>query len=163
MGVVFRLLIRRAAPFARHEDMEGEKSPKHVAIPPSDSILPMLHPSALRRLRGFLRHTTTIGRRGRSRASTCGLHSPRVSNGLPAEPLPRYPHPGNISLSSSRWVAGILIRMEKLEANQFDIGDERVAWEGLAAACTPPLRRLGAFLLVGFAYFAAVTTAVVLF
>src|SRR5215212_5352873 len=48
MGVVFRLLIRRAAPFARHEDMEGEKSPKHVAIPPSDSILPMLHPSALR-------------------------------------------------------------------------------------------------------------------
>jgi hypothetical protein len=53
--------------------------------------------------------------------------------------------------------------MEKLEANQFDIGDERVAWEGLAAACTPPLRRLGAFLLVGFAYFAAVTTAVVLF
>jgi len=53
--------------------------------------------------------------------------------------------------------------MEKLEAPRFEIGDERAAWEGLASACTPPLRRLGAFLLVGFAYFAAVTTAVVLF
>src|SRR5215212_7230224 len=53
--------------------------------------------------------------------------------------------------------------MEKLEATRFEIGDERAAWEGLAAACTPPVRRLGAFLLVGFAYFAAVTTAVVLF
>jgi hypothetical protein len=53
--------------------------------------------------------------------------------------------------------------MEKLEATCFEIGDERAAWEGLAAACTPPVRRLGAFLLVGFAYFAAVTTAVVLF
>lgn len=35
-----------------------------------------------------------------------------------------------------------------------------MAWEGLAAACSPPLRRFGAFLLVGFAYFVAVTTAV---
>jgi len=48
MGVVFRLLIRRAAPFARHEDIRrGEESPKLIAIPPSDSILPMWHPSAL--------------------------------------------------------------------------------------------------------------------
>ena len=53
--------------------------------------------------------------------------------------------------------------MEKLQATPFEIGDERVAWESLAASCTPPVRRLGAFLLVGFAYFAAVTTAVVLF
>jgi hypothetical protein len=57
----------------------------------------------------------------------------------------------------------ILIRVEKLQATPFEISDERVAWEGLAASCTPPVRRLGAFLLVGFAYFAAVTTAVVLF
>ncbi len=57
----------------------------------------------------------------------------------------------------------ILVRVEKLQATPFEIGDERVAWEGLAASCTPPVRRLGAFLLVGFAYFAAVTTAVVLF
>jgi hypothetical protein len=53
--------------------------------------------------------------------------------------------------------------MEQAQATRFEIGDERVAWEGLAASCTPPVRRLGAFLLVGFAYFAAVTTAVVLF
>jgi hypothetical protein len=53
--------------------------------------------------------------------------------------------------------------MEQVQATRFEIGDERVAWEGLAASCTPPARRLGAFLLVGFAYFAAVTTAVVLF
>ncbi len=53
--------------------------------------------------------------------------------------------------------------MEKLETTPFEIGDERVAWEGLAASCAPPVRRLGAFLLVGFAYFVAVTTAVVLF
>ena len=53
--------------------------------------------------------------------------------------------------------------MEKLQATTFEIGDERLAWEGLAASCTPPVRRLGAFLLVGFAFFAAVTTAVVLY
>ncbi len=38
-----------------------------------------------------------------------------------------------------------------------------MAWEGLAAACTPPLRRLGSFLLVGFTAFVTLTTAVVLF
>jgi hypothetical protein len=53
--------------------------------------------------------------------------------------------------------------VERLEATTFEIGDERAAWEGLAASCSPPVRRLGAFLLVGFAYFVAVTTAVVLF
>ena len=57
----------------------------------------------------------------------------------------------------------ILVCVEKLQVTPFEIGDERVAWEGLAASCSPPVRRLGAFLLVGFAYFAAVTTAVVLF
>jgi hypothetical protein len=53
--------------------------------------------------------------------------------------------------------------VEKLETAGFQIGDERVAWEGLAASCSPPVRRLGAFLLVGFVYFVAVTSAVVLF
>ena len=53
--------------------------------------------------------------------------------------------------------------MKQAQATRFEIGDERVVWEGLAASCTPPVRRLGAFLLVGFAYFAAVTTAVILF
>ena len=58
--------------------------------------------------------------------------------------------------------AGILTRVEKLEAASFELGDERVAWEGLAASCSPPIRRLGGFLLVGFVYFVAITTAVVL-
>ena len=53
--------------------------------------------------------------------------------------------------------------MEKLDKATFELDDERVAWEGLAASCSPPVRRLGAFLLVGFVYFVAVTTAVVLF
>ena len=53
--------------------------------------------------------------------------------------------------------------MEKLGTAPFGVGDERVAWEGLAAACHPPLRRFGAFLLVGFVFFVAATTAVVLF
>jgi hypothetical protein len=53
--------------------------------------------------------------------------------------------------------------VEKLETTTFELGEERVAWEGLAAACSPPIRRLGAFLLVGFVYFVAVTTAVILF
>ncbi len=50
-----------------------------------------------------------------------------------------------------------------MKTASFDIGEERVAWEGLAAACSPPLRRLGAFALVGFTFFVAATTAVVLF
>ena len=53
--------------------------------------------------------------------------------------------------------------MEKLEAAPFELDEERVAWEGLAASCSPPLRRFGAFLLVGFASFAAITTAIILF
>jgi hypothetical protein len=57
------------------------------------------------------------------------------------------------------WDTGILTRVEKLETTPFEIGDERVAWEGLAASCSPPLRRLGAFLLVGFACFVATATA----
>ena len=52
--------------------------------------------------------------------------------------------------------------MEKLDTTTFEIGDERAAWEGLAGSCSQPVRRLGAFLLIGFVYFVAVTTAVVL-
>ena len=52
--------------------------------------------------------------------------------------------------------------MERLETASFGIDEERVAWEGLASACSPPLKRLGAFLLVGFAAFVATTTALVL-
>lgn len=57
----------------------------------------------------------------------------------------------------------ILSAVEKLETRSFGIGEERVAWEGLAASCSSPFRRLVAFLLVGFTFFIAITTAVVLF
>ena len=50
-----------------------------------------------------------------------------------------------------------------MQTASFGVAEERVAWEGLASSCSPPLRRLGAFLLVGFATFVATTTAVVLF
>jgi hypothetical protein len=53
--------------------------------------------------------------------------------------------------------------VEKLQTAPFEIGEERVVWEGLAAACSPPLRRLGAFVLVGFVFFLAATAAVVLY
>jgi hypothetical protein len=52
--------------------------------------------------------------------------------------------------------------VERLQTASFGIDEERVAWEGMASACSPPLRRLGAFLLVGFAAFVATTTALVL-
>jgi hypothetical protein len=58
---------------------------------------------------------------------------------------------------------GILVGVEKLRKNSLDVKEERVLWEGLAAACSPPFRRLGAFLLVGFTAFITLTTAVVLF
>ena len=38
-----------------------------------------------------------------------------------------------------------------------------MAWEGLAASCSPPVRRLGAFALVGFTFFVAATAAVILY
>ena len=44
----------------------------------------------------------------------------------------------------------------------FKVDEERVAWEGLASACSPPLRRLGAFLLLAFTSFVTMTTIVVL-
>jgi hypothetical protein len=53
--------------------------------------------------------------------------------------------------------------VEKLRTASFEIDEERVAWEGLASACSGPIRRFGAFALVGFTSFVAVTTAVVLF
>ena len=53
--------------------------------------------------------------------------------------------------------------MEKLQTASLEVADERVAWEGLASACSPPLRRLGAFLLLAFAVFIATTTGEALF
>ena len=53
--------------------------------------------------------------------------------------------------------------VEKLKTASFGLEEERVAWEGLAASCAGPIRRLGAFLLLGFVSFVAATTAVVLF
>ncbi len=61
------------------------------------------------------------------------------------------------------WDAGILTYVEKLGAAAFEIDEERVAWEGLASSCSPPIRRFAAFMLVGFTSFIAVTTAVILF
>lgn len=58
---------------------------------------------------------------------------------------------------------GILDVVEKLRTATFDLEEERVAWEGLAASCAGPIRRFGAFVLVGFVFFVAATTAVVLF
>jgi hypothetical protein len=52
--------------------------------------------------------------------------------------------------------------VEKLQTASFGVAEERIAWEGLASACSPPLRRLGAFLLVAFAIFVATMTTVVL-
>ena len=67
-------------------------------------------------------------------------------------------------LSQLGWaVAGILCGVEQLGTASFEIGEEQVAWEGLASACSGPIRRFGAFVLVGFTTFIAVTTAVVLF
>ncbi|MDP9426944.1 MAG: hypothetical protein M3P37_13185 [Actinomycetota bacterium] len=45
----------------------------------------------------------------------------------------------------------------------FGLAEERIAWEGLASSCVEPIRRLGAFLILGFVAFIAMTTAVVLF
>jgi hypothetical protein len=53
--------------------------------------------------------------------------------------------------------------VETLRTASFGLDEERVVWEGLAAACSPPVRRLGAFVLVGFTFFVAATTAVILF
>lgn len=52
--------------------------------------------------------------------------------------------------------------MEKLQTASFGLAEERIAWEGLASACSPPLRRLGAFLVVAFTTFVTTITAVVL-
>jgi hypothetical protein len=51
--------------------------------------------------------------------------------------------------------------VEKLGTASFEIEEERVAWEGLASSCAAPIRRFGAFALVGFISFIAITTAVI--
>jgi len=53
--------------------------------------------------------------------------------------------------------------VEQLRTASFEIDEERVAWEGLASSCAGPIRRFAAFVLVGFTFFIAVTTAVILF
>jgi hypothetical protein len=53
--------------------------------------------------------------------------------------------------------------VEKLRTASFEIEEERVAWEGLASSCAAPIRRFGAFALVGFISFIAITTAVIVF
>jgi hypothetical protein len=53
--------------------------------------------------------------------------------------------------------------VEKLGTASFEIEEERVAWEGLASSCAAPIRRFGAFALVGFISFIAITTAVNVF
>jgi hypothetical protein len=52
--------------------------------------------------------------------------------------------------------------VEGLQTASLGIDEERTAWEGLASSCSPPVKRLGAFLLLGFTAFVATTTAVVL-
>ena len=53
--------------------------------------------------------------------------------------------------------------VEKFQTASFGIEEERTAWEGLASTCSSPVRRLGAFLLLGFTTFIATTTVVALF
>lgn len=56
-----------------------------------------------------------------------------------------------------------MVSMEKVRKPFFEIGEERLMWEGLAEACSPPIRRLGSFLLIGFTAFMALMTTIVLF
>lgn len=60
-------------------------------------------------------------------------------------------------------VGAILSLVENLEKAAFGTAEERIAWEGLASTCVPPIKRLGAFLILGFTAFITTTTAVVLF
>jgi len=53
--------------------------------------------------------------------------------------------------------------VKQLKTASFGLEEERVAWDGLAASCAGPIRRLAAFVLVGFVSFVAATTAMVLF
>lgn len=52
--------------------------------------------------------------------------------------------------------------MERLRTTPLGLEEERAAWEGLAAACMPPVKRLGAFLLVGFVAFVVIVSATML-
>jgi hypothetical protein len=53
--------------------------------------------------------------------------------------------------------------MERLHATTFEADEERIAWEGLASSCASPVKRLGAFAVMGFVFFVAAITAVILF
>ncbi len=58
---------------------------------------------------------------------------------------------------------GILSLVENLQTTTFEAEEERVAWEGLASSCASPMKRLGAFAILGFVFFVAAITAVILF
>jgi hypothetical protein len=53
--------------------------------------------------------------------------------------------------------------VENLQTTTFEADEEKVAWEGLASSCASLIRRLGAFALLGFVFFVAAITAVILF
>jgi hypothetical protein len=53
--------------------------------------------------------------------------------------------------------------VERLHTTTFDADEERIAWEGLASSCASPVRRFGAFAIMGFVFFVAAITAVILF
>lgn len=75
----------------------------------------------------------------------------------------RYIYRPDVPISHRRLaVAVILTAVEKQRTMKFGVDEERAAWEGLAATCSSPIRRLIAFLIVGFAVFVTLTTAIVL-
>lgn len=53
--------------------------------------------------------------------------------------------------------------MEGLRDTTFETDEQRIAWEGLASSCASPVRRLVAFMAVGFTFFVALVTTVILF
>ncbi|TCJ19996.1 hypothetical protein E0L93_03355 [Rubrobacter taiwanensis] len=53
--------------------------------------------------------------------------------------------------------------MKSLKNSALGPEEERLAWEGLASACSDPVRRLGAFLVIGLVTFFAGISAVVLY
>ena len=53
--------------------------------------------------------------------------------------------------------------MERVEQKRLGLEEERLVWEGLVSSCAEPLRRLGAFGIVGLVVFFASTSGVVLY
>lgn len=53
--------------------------------------------------------------------------------------------------------------MESVRDKTFELDEQRVAWEGLAASCGSPLKKALAFVVLGFIVFVAAITSVILF